>query len=84
VRHLRQPQLLRLKAETMPTGTVKYVDSARGYGFISRDDRQAKVFVHVTAVTAAGALDLRKGQRYSFDIDVDDRGQPFATNLLPI
>ncbi|QJR06063.1 MULTISPECIES: cold-shock protein [Sphingobium] len=67
----------------MPTGTVRYVDRDRGFGFISRDDKQPKVFVHVTAVLEAGYADLEKGQRWAFDL-AEDRGKQVAVNLTAI
>lgn len=65
----------------MLTGTVKYVNPEKAFGFISRDDREPKVFVHVSQVQLAGVEDLRKGQRYEFDIETDRLGRPAATNL---
>lgn len=67
----------------MPTGTVRYVDRDRGFGFISRDDKQPKVFVHVTAVLEAGYADLAKGQRWAFDL-AEDREKQVAVNLIAI
>lgn len=68
----------------MPTGTVKYVSADRRWGFISRDDREPKVFVHASAVARAGIAQLEKGQRYSFDIEVAETGQPAAFNLVAV
>lgn len=67
----------------MPTGTVRYVDQDRGFGFISRDDKQPKVFVHVTAVLDAGYADLEKGQRWAFDLG-EDRGKQIAISLVAL
>lgn len=53
----------------MPSGTVKYVNADRGFGFISRDDKQPKVFLHVSGVQKAGLDAIEKGQRWIFDID---------------
>ena len=47
----------------MPTGTIKYRDRGEAWGFISRDDKQPKVFVHVRAAEHAGFTELRRGQR---------------------
>ena len=65
----------------MPTGTVKFVGPGGSWGFISRDDREPKVFVHLGAVVAAGSAALAKGQRFSFDLEVGSTGGPRATNL---
>lgn len=65
----------------MPTGTVKYVSANGQYAFISRDDKQPKVFLHIDAVVAAGYDEIRKHQRWSFDLAVGGDGRPRATNL---
>jgi CspA family cold shock protein len=63
------------------TGTVKFFNGTKGFGFISRDDGQADAFVHISAVQRAGMHDLVEGQRLAFDIEVDDRGKFAAVNL---
>ena len=63
----------------MATGTVKWFNATKGYGFITPDDGGKDVFVHVTAVQAAGLRGLNEGQRVSFDIEADKRG-PKAVN----
>jgi CspA family cold shock protein len=65
----------------MPVGTVRYVDKAGRYGFISRDDKQPKVFVHLSAVQEAGLERLEKGQRWVFDLESGDDGRPRAVHL---
>lgn len=65
----------------MPVGTVRYVDEKRGFGFISRDDKEPKVFVHISAVQEAGHERLEKGQRWVFDLVEDPDGRVRATNL---
>lgn len=67
----------------MPTGTVKWFDEIKGYGFIQPDDGSGRdVFVHVSAVQAAGLRGLAEGQKVSFDIENDRRsGKPAAINL---
>ena len=66
----------------MPTGTVKFYNSGRGYGFIQPDDGGKDVFVHVTALERAGMRDLVEGQKVSFDIEADRRtGKTSATNI---
>ncbi len=58
----------------MPTGTVKWFDAKKGYGFIAPDDGGKDVFVHITAVTRAGLESLKQGQRVSFETVPDRRG----------
>jgi cold shock protein len=66
----------------MTTGTVKFYNSARGYGFIQPDDGGKDVFVHVTALERAGMRDLVEGQKVSFDIEVSQlTGKTTATNI---
>jgi CspA family cold shock protein len=64
----------------MPSGTVKFFNSAKGFGFIAPDDGGKDVFVHVTAVEAAGLRSLNEGQKVKFDIQPDKRGSK-AANL---
>jgi CspA family cold shock protein len=66
------------------TGTVKFFNSEKGYGFIKPDDGSRDVFVHVSAVTRSGLSTLNEGQRISFDVEADNRGKgPKAVNLAP-
>lgn len=53
----------------MPSGAVKYVNAEQGYGFISRDDKQPKVFVHISEVRKAGLRSIEKGQRWTFEVE---------------
>ncbi len=64
----------------MTTGTVKFFNTTRGFGFISPDDGSKDVFVHISAVESAGIASLSEGQKVSFDIQPDERG-PKAVNL---
>jgi CspA family cold shock protein len=64
----------------MSTGTVKFFNAAKGFGFISPEDGGKDVFVHVSAVEAAGMRALSEGQRVSFDTQPDARGAK-AVNL---
>ncbi|MCL4781261.1 MAG: cold-shock protein [Gammaproteobacteria bacterium] len=64
----------------MPTGTVKWFNAQKGFGFIQPSDGSKDVFVHVTAVQAAGMATLNEGQSISFDI-TNERGKPAASNL---
>jgi cold shock protein len=66
----------------MATGTVKFYNSTRGYGFIQPDDGGKDVFVHATALERAGMRGLVEGQKVSFDIEADRRtGKTAATNI---
>jgi CspA family cold shock protein len=64
----------------MASGTVKWFNATKGYGFIVPQDGGKDVFVHITAVQAAGLNGLNEGQRVSFDV-VKERGKDAATNL---
>jgi len=64
----------------MATGTVKWFNATKGYGFIQPDDGGKDVFVHVTAVQQAGLTGLNEGQKVSFDL-ASDRGKTSAANL---
>ncbi len=68
------------ESKTMTTGTVKFFNTTRGFGFISPDDGSKDVFVHISAVESAGIASLSEGQKVSFDIQPDERG-PKAVNL---
>ncbi|MEI6560207.1 MAG: cold-shock protein [Rhodospirillaceae bacterium] len=66
----------------MPTGTVKWFNSTKGYGFIQPDDGSADVFVHISAVERAGIGNLKEGQKLSFELVKDPRkGKTSAENL---
>jgi CspA family cold shock protein len=64
----------------MSTGTVKWFNTTKGFGFIMPQDGGKDVFVHITAVQAAGMRGLNEGQKVSFDV-VMERGKAAATNL---
>ena len=64
----------------MTTGTVKWFNTQKGYGFIQPDDGSKDVFVHISAVEHSGLGSLRDGQKVVFDV-VQDRGKPAASNL---
>jgi cold shock protein len=64
----------------MAQGTVKWFNATKGYGFIMPQDGGKDVFVHITAVQAAGLKGLNDGQKVSFDIQME-RGKAAATNL---
>jgi CspA family cold shock protein len=65
---------------TMAIGTVKFFDSARGFGFIQPEDGSKDVFVHKSAVENAGLTPLREGQRLQYEV-VSERGKSAAGNL---
>lgn len=67
----------------MPIGTVKFFNTTKGFGFIAPEDGGKDVFVHATAVEAAGMRSLHEGQRVSFDIQPDARGSK-AANLKAV
>jgi CspA family cold shock protein len=69
----------------MRTGTVKFYNSQRGYGFIQPDDGGKDVFVHATALERAGMRGLVEGQKVGFDVETDRRsGKDAAANLQEV
>ena len=64
----------------MATGTVKWFNTTKGYGFIAPDDGGKDVFVHISAVQRAGLQTLNEGQKVSFDI-ATEHGKAAAANL---
>jgi cold shock protein len=64
----------------MTIGQVKFFNTTKGFGFIAPEGGGKDVFVHMTAVQAAGLRGLNEGQRVSFDVEADKRG-PKAVNL---
>ena len=64
----------------MPTGTVKWFNANKGFGFIEPDEGDSDVFVHVTAVQESGLGSLDEGDRVSFEL-VENRGKMAAGNL---
>ena len=66
----------------MATGTVKFFNQSRGFGFIAPSDGGPDVFVHATAIERAGLPGLNEGQKVSFEVETDRRsGKSAATNL---
>ncbi|MBC3940429.1 cold-shock protein [Sphingomonas albertensis] len=63
------------------TGTVKFFNAMKGFGFIQRDDGQPDAFVHISAVERAGMATLNEGDKLEFELEVDRRGKYAAVNL---
>ncbi|MGD1036668.1 MAG: cold-shock protein [Roseiarcus sp.] len=66
----------------MATGTVKWYNSQRGYGFIQPDDGGKDAFVHASAIDRAGMSDLREGQKISFELVTDARSGKMSADKL--
>jgi CspA family cold shock protein len=67
----------------MTTGTVKFFNADKGYGFIQPEDGGTDAFVHISAVEKAGLRTLDREQRVSYDLETDGRGRTSAVNLQP-
>ena len=69
----------------MNTGTVKWFNADKGFGFITNDDGSADVFVHFSAITTDGYRSLNEGQRVTFDTEADPKnsGRLRAANVCP-
>ena len=66
----------------MATGTVKWFNGKKGFGFIAPDDGGNDIFVHISAVERAGLSSLAEGQKISFEVKIDPkRGKSSAENL---
>jgi cold shock protein len=64
----------------MATGTVKWFNKTKGYGFVSPDNGGADVFIHISAVEKAGFRDLREGQKMSYELE-NNKGKTSAVDL---
>ena len=64
----------------MPTGTVKWLNDDKGYGFISPDDGSDDVFVHFSAIAGEGFRSLSEGSKVSYEVEQGQKG-PAATNV---
>ena len=65
----------------MTTGTVKWFNPAKGFGFIEPEDGSKDAFVHISAVEVAGLTSLNEGQKVSFDLEAGKDGKSSAANL---
>ena len=65
----------------MTTGTVKWFNATKGYGFIQPDDGSKDAFVHISAVERAGLKSLREGQKVNFELQAGKNGKTSAENL---
>jgi CspA family cold shock protein len=65
----------------MATGTVKWFDSIKGFGFIEPEDGSKDAFVHISAVERAGLSTLQEGQKVSYELEAGKNGKQAAENL---
>lgn len=70
-----------VKGQTMTTGTVKFFDVNKGFGFIQPEDGGQDAFVHISAVERAGLRALSEGQRVSYELETGRNGKMAAANL---
>lgn len=68
----------------MATGTVKFFNAARGFGFIQPDDGSKDVFVHISAVERAGLGQIAENDKLSFDVEKGGNGKFSAVNLVRV
>ncbi|WP_337186259.1 cold-shock protein [Phenylobacterium sp.] len=66
----------------MQTGTVKWFNGQKGFGFIQPEDGSNDVFVHISAVERAGMVSLHEGQKLAFELQRDNRSGKFAAENL--
>jgi cold shock protein len=66
----------------MPTGTVKWYNAQKGFGFIQPDDGGKDAFVHVSAIERAGMADLTEGQKISYELVTDKRSGKMSADML--
>jgi CspA family cold shock protein len=68
----------------MATGTVKWFNDSKGYGFITPDDGGEDLFAHFSAITMSGFKSLKEGQKVSFDVTNGNKGKKQASNIQVI
>ncbi len=68
----------------MPTGTVKWFNSEKGYGFIQPDAGGPDVFVHISALNRAGLRELKERQKISYELETGRNGKTSAVDLRPL
>jgi CspA family cold shock protein len=68
----------------MPTGTVKWFNPQKGFGFIAPDNGGPDAFVHISAVERAGLNDLREGEKVSFELVADRRSGKMSADQLKL
>jgi cold shock protein len=83
-RALARRPLSELEFLPMATGTVKWFNAQKGYGFIQPESGGADVFVHISAVERAGMDNLREGQRLNYELEQGQRGRVSAVNLRAV
>lgn len=66
------------------TGTVKFFNTTKGFGFISPEDGSKDAFVHISAVERSGLSTLSEGQKVSYDLEQGRDGKSSATNIKPV
>ena len=69
------------RKQPLITGTVKFFNADKGYGFIQPQDGSSDAFVHISAVEAAGLRTLERDQRVTYDLENDRRGRTSAVNI---
>ena len=70
-----------MKERTMASGTVKWFNTQKGYGFIHPDDGVQDVFVHISAVERAGLTSLNENQKVTYELERGQQGKTSAVNL---
>ncbi|SLN45314.1 Cold shock protein CspA [Roseovarius albus] len=68
----------------MPTGTVKWFNTTKGFGFIAPDEGEKDVFVHISAVERSGLTGLADNQKVEYDLQEGRDGREMAANLKPL
>ena len=76
--------LFTYESNTMTTGTVKFFNAIRGFGFIEPEDGSKDAFVHISAVERAGLSSLSEGQKVSYELQPGQNGKSSAENLSVI